>query len=172
MNKRGFTTIEVILTFSLVVVIMASMSGVVINYRDRVINEQIETRMGDFHNTFTKLVYDDIVNGTITSLSSCTDDTMCVNLIGENIYQLKATVYRTASGNHVKGVYLSYRGVDYLVPDTDLNVYAASTIDDKYTVGVDNFTISKDTVNNLYKVVIPIYHYGLKKDFSIKLVIS
>ena len=50
-NNKGFTTVEVVLSFSLVVVILASMVSIVVNYRDRVTDEEVKTQLLDFKNT-------------------------------------------------------------------------------------------------------------------------
>ena len=41
MNNKGFTTIEVILSFALLVIIMGTLTGITISYRDKLTNSEI-----------------------------------------------------------------------------------------------------------------------------------
>ena len=60
MNKKGFTTVELILTMAIVIVIMGTISGVTYNYRDRSNAEEEITEVTNFKNSVTKTIYDDI----------------------------------------------------------------------------------------------------------------
>ena len=174
MNKKGFTTIEVIVCFALIAAILASMTSVIVNYRDRVINAQAETRILDFKNTFTKLIYDDIITENITSMSECVGNYQCVNLIGSDstVYPLTATTYESATGNYKKGIYFSYKSNYYFLPESELNSYDVTGNNDHYMINVDSFRVTIDDTNHLYKVIIPIQHYGINKSADITLVIS
>ena len=62
MNNKGFTTVEVILTLAIVVIIMATITGVTYVYRDRSTYEQLITEFNNYKNEVTKVIYDDILN--------------------------------------------------------------------------------------------------------------
>ena len=53
MNNKGFTTVEVIISFALVVIIMVSMTSMLVSYRDTISTEEIKTRMVEFKNSIT-----------------------------------------------------------------------------------------------------------------------
>ena len=55
MNKKGFTTIELIVSFIMVVIILASLVGFTVNYRDRVKQEEVKSQLYDFKNSITKI---------------------------------------------------------------------------------------------------------------------
>ena len=62
MNKKGFTTIELLLTMLVVVTIMASITAVTYTYRDRAKYEETLTEVNDYKNMVTKIIYDDILD--------------------------------------------------------------------------------------------------------------
>ena len=68
MNNKGFTTVEVIVSFALVVIIMASMTTMLVAYRDSINVEEIKTKMTEFKNSFTYMVYTDVVSFKIDSI--------------------------------------------------------------------------------------------------------
>ena len=61
MNKKAFTTVEMILTILLVVVIMATITSVTLVYRDKSEYEESVTEIENYKNTLTKIIYDDIL---------------------------------------------------------------------------------------------------------------
>lgn len=175
-DKKGFTIVEIVVSFSLVVVILASLVAIVVNYRDEVTNEEVKTQLWDFKNTITKVVYDDIVdieNVGYTSISKCSSDDTCVNFVKENGVNvpLKVVVQETSTSDLNRGIYFEYKGIKYFLPDSDLNDYLVGDTS-KYAVFVGDFIISSDDVNKIYSVKIPIHHNGLNKDYVINLVIS
>ena len=175
-NNKGFTVVEVVLSFSLVVVILASLVSIVVNYRDRVTEEEIKTQLIDFKNTITKVVYDDIVdidNVGYTSISECSSSDKCVNFVKEDGSEvpLNIIVQETSTSGIDRGIYFEYKGIKYFLPDSDLNDYLVGDIS-KYAVYVNDFIISRDDVNKVYSVKIPIHHNGLNKDYVINLTVS
>ena len=77
MNNKGFTTVEVIVSFALVVIIMASMSTMLVAYRDSINIEQTKSKMVEFKNTFTFMVYQDIVLDKVDSIQPCKVSSRC-----------------------------------------------------------------------------------------------
>ena len=64
MNKKGFTTIELVLTIVLVVIIMMTITSVTYTYRDRSNYEELITEVTNYKNTLTKIIYDDLLDET------------------------------------------------------------------------------------------------------------
>ena len=56
MNKKAFTTVEMILTILLVVVIMATITSVTLVYRDKSEYEENVTEIDNYKNTLTKII--------------------------------------------------------------------------------------------------------------------
>lgn len=74
MNNKGFTTVEVIISFALVVIVMVSMTSMLVSYRDTISNEEIKTRMVEFKNSVTYMIYEDIVFHGIDGIRYCDND--------------------------------------------------------------------------------------------------
>ena len=174
MNNKGFTTIEVVLSFAMVVIILASMTGMVVNYRDRVSEEEIRTQMVDFKNTVTKVVYDDIVRGDYKRIEYCVDDPLCVNFVTSlnESFSLRVIINREDTLTTRKGIYVQYKDTNYMIPDSDLNEYAINVSDDNYLVNVNDFILEKDDNYGFYRVKIPIMHIGLEENYTINLMVS
>ena len=168
MNKKGFTTIEIVLSFALVVVILTGLTVIVINYRDKVPNEETKTQLLDYKNTITKIVYDDIVDGDYVSLSRCVGSYQCVNFIKEDgtTESLKVVNQQEDTSDIKRGMYLEYKGIKYMLPDSDLNDLNG------YVSDIKEFNIIENPGYNLYSVKIPIVHVGIDYGLEISLVIS
>ena len=172
MNKKGFTTIEVVLSFALVVIILASLTGIIVNYRDKVTDEEVKTQLWDYKNTITKVVYDDIVQNEYIGISRCTNDPLCVNFIkNDQTTETLKVINQTNDINGLKrGIYIEYKNIKYMLPDSDLN--QSTDDEEKYMSTIKDFNIKTDNVNNLYSVKIPFYHKGMDYNLSIDLVVS
>ena len=173
MNKRGFTIAEVIVSFSLVSVILASMIGSTIYYRDRVKEEEIVTQLIDFKNTITTIIYDDVLihnNRRISSIERCIGTANCVNFVDkeDTVHTLK--IVNDPSGQK-KGVYLSYDSKLYMLPDSDLG-----TSDDRVCDFMGGFDIDhyEDTDNklDLYTVKTSFKHKDLNKQYNIMITLT
>ena len=129
MNNKGFTTIEVILSFALVIIVMVSMTAMLVSYRDTISNEEVKSRLVEFKNSFTYMVYEDIVYNGINGLRYCESDTnngKCVDFIKDGVkkYTLKLIDSEVSTGKENEKViktYLDYRGIRVMLPDSDLN---------------------------------------------------
>ena len=126
LNKKGFTIAEVLVSFSLITLILISIVGSTIFYRDKLKEEEVKSQLVDFKNTITKVVYDDIVAGKITYAETCIKYTNCINLVGEDeaTHTLRTHTLRIEeveeSGVDKRGAYISYDGIKYMLPDSDL----------------------------------------------------
>ena len=137
MNKKAFTTVEMILTILLVVVIMATITSVTLVYRDKSEYEESVTEIENYKNTLTKIIYDDIL-----------DETNPVTGIIENgnTYTLvRATNPITLEiindpSNNIIGI--KYDSVNYLVPGCDKGLVSFEGVDLTNTSGIYNMNIN------------------------------
>ena len=124
MNKKGFTTVELIVSFIMIVIILISLVGFTVNYRDKVKIEQVKSNLNDFKNTVTKAVYDDITINNIKSIEYCVGEDNCVNFIDSRnkLHTLKI-FYECVlkNGTCSYRTYLSYNNIKYELPDSDIN---------------------------------------------------
>ncbi len=199
MNNKGFTTVEVIVSFALVVIIMASMTTMLIAYRDSINIEETKSKMIEFKNTFTYMVYQDIIYDGVVGIQPCkdnTDDTLvnlCVEFIGTRVVDsttgrkavnrliLEPDVLTIGSeGEEQRRVYLNYNGIRMMLPDSDLNKVIKekdasgkiSVTGEKTTAQIHDFILKKDQVNEVYSLTIPIEHKGIDFNDNIKIVVA
>lgn len=172
MNKKGFTIAEVIVSFSLVSIILASMVGSTIYYRDKVKEEEVITQLIDFKNTITATIYDDILANNdrkIISVARCVGRSNCINFVtNEGAHKLEIE-YNPI--NQTRGAYLSYDDKLYMLPDSDLG-----TDDDRVCDFVGGFDVDyyQDIENhlNLYTVKVSFKHKDLNKQYTIAVTLT
>lgn len=173
LNKKGFTIAEVIVSFVLISIILASLIGAMMYYRDKVKEEEVRSQLWDFKNTITKVIYDDIINKNISRAESCVGGTSstgsgvgaCVNLIDKEngVHTLK--IEEVENGNN-QGVYLLYDGTKYMLPDSDLGSDTDRVCDFIGGFEVDSYD------NKLYRVKTTFRHKDMDLSYDILLVIS
>ena len=171
LNKKGFTIAEVIVSFVLISIILASLIGAMMYYRDKVKNEEVKSQLWDFKNTVTKALYDDVISKNIVRVENCVsgpeqnNTVSCVNLIDrENrVYNFK--IEEVASGSNA-GVYVLYNGIKYKLPDSDLGTGNDRICD--FVSGIDVNIYD----NKIYKIKASFRHKGLDITHDILVVIS
>ena len=153
LNNKGFTIAEVIVSFTLVTMILLAIIGSTVFYRDKLKVEEVKSQLVDFKNNITKEIYDDVINNKIVSIDSCLDALNCYNLTDESgvVHTLK--IHEIYGKN---GMFLSYNGNDYLLPDSDLS----GEDDDGNVIRTCDFTngIGLAVDNNLYTIKISYSH--------------
>ncbi len=182
MNKKGFTTIELIVSFVMVVILLASLIGFTINYRDKVRQEEIISQLYDFKNTITKIVYDDIISLNYSNASLCVGIDNCVVFTDESKNSHTLKVENICECENMSdcslnkcGVYIVYDGVKYLLPDSDLNKYYKDSNNNIEVIeSASNLTSFKlNTYNNsIYSLKMTFNHYRMDKDLEIMLTIN
>ncbi len=191
MNNKGFTTIEVILSFALVVIVMVSMTSMLVSYRDTISEEEVKTRLTEFKNSFTYMVYEDIVYNGINGLRYCNDGSSngkCVDFMrdGEKQYTLKLIDNEITVGNENQKViktFLDYRGIRVMLPDSDLNkVEYTNELDNQgkriidkakqVSVIYDFIIPPDDSQYGITSLTIPFEHHGIDYRDQIKIVIT
>lgn len=118
MNKKGFTTVELVLTIILVTTLMATITSVTLVYRDRADYEEAIASVKDYKNTLTKIIYDDILDTSnpVTSITYDSDKDYYTLVRKENSITLKII---NVNENDKKEVGIEYGGIKYLVPGSD-----------------------------------------------------
>lgn len=166
LNKKGFTIAEVVVSFTLISVILASMVSATVYYRSKVKSEEVVSQLVDFKNMITKTIYDDIISGKIVSAQRCSGSVdNCVNFYDRNNTPHPLEIIETLTGNK-KGVYLSYDGVKYMLPDSDLGTGNDRVCDFVNGININTYD------NKIYKIKATFIHKDLDLQYSILLVIA
>lgn len=168
LNKKGFTIAEVMVSFSLIAVILASVVASTMYYRDKLKQEEVKSQLIDFKNNITKIVYDDIINNKITKVESCIGASNCINFVDNknNSYTLKIIEYNEATATTKRGVYLSYNGIKYMLPDSDLGTGYDRICDFVGGINIEEYE------SELYKVKMAFRHKDMDLHYDLLFVIS
>lgn len=137
MNKKAFTTVEMILTILLVVVIMATITSVTLVYRDKSEYEESVTEIENYKNTLTKIIYDDILDET-NPVTSIIENGNTYTLVRET-NPITLEIINDPSNNKIG---IKYDSVNYLVPGCDKGLVSFEGVDLTNTNGIYNMNIN------------------------------
>lgn len=73
-KKNGFTVVELVVSFSLVMVIVIFLFQIIISLREMYVNNGIKSALLNKQAIMTQKIYDDFRSKTITSFTSCGDN--------------------------------------------------------------------------------------------------
>ena len=115
LNKKGITTIEILICFVLLAVISTSLYNTVSIYRNKQILEGEKEKIYTYKNLLTKEIQDDIIKKGLKNISKNSSATANeITFIFNDDSSAKLGVY--ISDNKI-----SYGGVDYPLPDFGKN---------------------------------------------------
>lgn len=137
MNKKAFTTVEMILTILLVVVIMATITSVTLVYRDKAEYEESVTEIENYKNTLTKIIYDDILDETNPVIGIIENGNTYTLVRATNPITLE--IINDPSNNKIG---IKYDSVNYLVPGCDKGLVSFEGVDLTNTSGIYNMNIN------------------------------
>lgn len=163
LNNKGFSLIEVVLSFALVVIILGSMFKIYLNYNDKSNREDLINQISVFKNNILEVVYDDIIKSNIakTECIKYCDNTnkTCINIkTKKNTFRLEKKII---DGKEC----LQYGKVSNNVI-SDPQVYALPDSENGFS-SIKNFEINIRG-SEVYELVIPIEHIELKEEENIK----
>ena len=72
LNRRGFTVVELILSFVFVFIVAFGMYELIFNYRTRQNEESIKAQLNDYTNEITLAIQNDIFQRTLKNIDYCT----------------------------------------------------------------------------------------------------
>lgn len=128
LNNKGMTAIEILLCFTITIVIVISMFKTISNYKDKEDIESYKSTITTYKNTVTKSIQDDIINnGGITKLEekSSTDTSESYNItmktgVVRNFSIVKNPTYTDSTHNIVdeknSSFSISYAGEVFELP--------------------------------------------------------
>lgn len=158
MKNKGFTIIELAVSFCMVAAISITLFQLIISMKDLYLSGNVKTTLLNKQGILTKRIYDDMYNYTLKEINSC--GISCLTF-----------TYLNESTNESKNAELS------------LDPYNVSITYDSYTIKLDNgsyfgkieitdtpsiyTTTSLDTKNSLMNIKIPIYNKLVNGDYGI-----
>ena len=164
MNNKGFTVIELVLSFAFVSALTVSLFALVINYRDKEKEVSDKSKVNDYSNVITSIVQKDIETKILKNVEYCVESgttlNKCVELEFQDgtrkklqvVFEVKNTSIYTSTFEYYK-YYIVYDEVLYPVPSEGV-----------VEVRVDNMltkTSSTDSLENnlgIYKINIGFFY--------------
>lgn len=183
-NEKGFTVIELVLSFMFVTVLSLSMYQIITNYKQK---SQLESIRSELINFTTKMIIDieqDITKYFLKDISYCMNGSEIINrciilTFGDNTQKklqiLEESVTDRIEWSNGQGSdtftytipYIKYGDVKYSIPDAK---YVSIVADYMFTKTTPEDSLENKTA--LYKINIPLKHEDFDKTFDIDLVAS
>ena len=177
LNKKGFTIIELIVSFAFVSILTASLFAVVINYKEKEQDVSVETELLSFKYKITIEIENDIQKKLLNYIEYCIDSNgnisnRCIIL---NFMDGTSKTLEIRSEKKTETIedstftydepYILYGGVRYTPPDAS-RLFIKSDYMLQYT------TLDDDLENNmsLYRIKISLEHVDIEKLFDITIV--
>lgn len=156
MNKKGFTTVELVLTIVLVAIIMATITNTTFAYRDKSQYETTKSEIIAYKNKLTKIIYDDILNTIDPIISITRVNDFEYKLITNDNEEKNLTII-----NETNKIGINYDGVNYIIPDSEDEL-----------VEYEGVFYKEDQTNNLYSLEMRFSHSNLEDSYTIRFVIT
>ena len=136
LNRRGFTVVELTLSFLFVFTVAFGMYELVFNYRSRQNEESIKSQLTDYTNQVTLAIQGDIAERTLKSIDYCTVNgaliDRCLVLYFNDGTSKKLAIesdYKVYQGEVYNINYIVYGGIIYESSDAilliQINVHTA-----------------------------------------------
>lgn len=175
LNNKGFTIVEVIVCFVLLMIIVTAMLKVAMSYRTTAQNKEITEQLVTYKNLLTKDVEKDILERGLASMERCTSsEGRCVRLRfvdGTNKDFILPNIDVT-NRNSVENKYVRYGGIKYpmmkdLLPSTIPSGSKPGDYQSLYVSGGDIFDATTLNTGTIYTIEFRIEHADLDDDFGI-----
>ena len=173
LNNKGFTVVELTLSFLFVFTLAFSMYELLFNYRTKQNEEAIKAELVDYSNQVVLAIQNDISERTLKNIDYCMaggsviDKCLLLNFNDSTTKQLSVEKRDYEyDGELYKISYINYGGIYYESPDALLFEYRPNNMLNN-THDADN--LEDDNVN-VYKISIPIYHNDLEGNYGVEIV--
>ena len=179
LNNKGFTLIEVLVSFTLVTIILLNLFSVVMAYRDRSSLTSLREDYNTFKYLVTKDVHNDILKKKLTSITqlpatSCASATsICFQFNFKDGTTKNLFVSNVQTDAGVRNKYLQYGDQKYRIRDDIPDIIPAGKSATDYQnieIAVDNLKQTTSGGRTIYTVKIHLYHHELDEDFGLNLV--
>lgn len=176
LDNKGFTVIELVLSFVLVMFLALSMFSLVDSYKNREQKEAIRSDLLLLQNTLTQDIYQDTIERKVNYIRTCKDNSgkaiaQCINInfLDNTEKQLKVVEIEeeaTEDGTtfKFKSFYILYGGVKYENPDPKFATIVKKDML-SYTKTSDNLEYGV-----IYKIKLTIQHQDLEEKYNLDIV--
>jgi type II secretory pathway pseudopilin PulG len=182
LNNKGFTVVELIMSFVFSSILAVSLFAVILNYRDKQIDTSIQTKLLAFKSELIIDVQQDIQRLGLRSIDYCTNSSggrvsRCIVLSFMNGTSKQFKVQeepKVDTLDNLDGVsdsfyytvpFISYGDMKYTIPDA-ANVY----IRNDFLLEKTTLSDGLETNTSLYKIRVNLAHNDLDADMDISIV--
>ena len=173
LNNKGFTIVELIVSFLFVFMLAFSMYELLFSYRTKQNEESIKAQLIDYKNQVTLAIQGDIYDKKLKNIDYCSygttvkDRCIILNFNDGTSKQLAIEEgTRTIDGEEYPITYIVYGDLIYESPDAPLLDFKSDYL--LYnTHASDNF---EEANVNVYRISIPISHNDLEGNYGISIV--
>ncbi len=192
LNEKGLTLIEVILTFALIMVIIAGILTIIMNYKARITIEMERLDLVTYKNTLTKEIQTDIIDRGLHEINSeglCTEQassySSCINLVFKDGVEKILAVSKLKDSNNTNLIkllnnkYIKYGDTKYPINDTLPDTIPTGRsprdfqnifINDENILTSDSVILADGTTVKIYAIDINMEHIDYEDDFGIHIV--
>ena len=201
LNNKGMTIVEIVLTFSIIMVIVIGMLTIVVNYRNKVSVSLTRLKLETFKNNLTQDIYNDVLKYGVKEIEdfSGTNDTnnLC-NVAGLNRCIVitfqdgskkalgTSKILNPDDKDSIINKYVYYDGIKYPLKDVLPQTLPVSTGDKTiHWSNLESIKLNDDGIINstfsvledgtkayIYNIDIGITHVDYEDDFGIHIVAS
>ncbi len=180
LNNKGFTVIEVVLCFALILIIVTGMLAIAMTYRNRLEVETIKSDMNEYKINLTMDIQNDLKKKVIDSVTDCTTvSKKCVKLNFKDTTSKELLVSNTNPRNK----YIKYGAIKYPIIDKLPSKQKLEEIGEPEENAVNYqsiflmesvdqiLTSSVADTKTIYHINIPIRNIELEEDYGITVTI-
>lgn len=192
LNNRGITLVEVIVTFSLVIIVVSGLLSLIMNYRRKAQDSFTILELQTYKDTLTKAIQDDILGLGLTEINfngGCVSETnanrfaSCANLVFKNGIEKILAISKIEQDNRdsLENKYIYYDDEKYVLKDSIPNKipegrhaseFQSIFMSDGNFVSVDSTLLVDGKEVKIYSIDIPIEHINYDDDFGLHIVAS
>lgn len=201
LNNKGMTVVEIVLTFSIIMIIVVGMLTIMVNYRDKVSVSLTRLKLETFKNNLTQDIYNDVITLGVSKIEdfSGTNEVdnpcnvaglnRCVVITFQNGMQKAFGTSKISDPDDKASIinkYMYYDGLKYplkdVLPDTlpVSNDGVARHWVDLQSIRINddgilnsNYTVLEDgTQMYIYNIDVRVAHVDFEDDFGIHIVAS
>lgn len=177
LNNKGITTVEVVVCFALMIIIVVSMYTSVSSYKNKQSIESFRQDIVTYKNLLTKEIQDDLIMGGLASASisdtQSINNTITVDVLLKNGTKKQLKILKMYGDNQPyssdKKDVISYGTIgnliDYPIPNLGLGNYNGIIEPD---LKINNININTD--NNILTIYIGFYHPDFSTRYAIDIV--
>lgn len=178
MNNKGFTVVELIVTFVIVMTISLGLFSTVDSYRERQQKESYRKELNSYRNEILKTIQDDVVNNlgikkiekVDVNLGECTGYNQGINIVFEKEEEDSIISKKLCIGYSDDKTTVLYGNIKFVAPSKFIK-YKDDIISNE-TDKANSCIVSdgKYILKKVYSINIELYHEELTEKFDINVV--